>query len=129
MLKYSHQREIIRQSLLKRCDHPTADEIYSSVREDCPSISLGTVYRNLSLLADRGDILRINIGDGLVRFDGNVEPHYHFVCKDCGAVEDIFIDELPINKIADDNYSGEVLGHCTYFYGRCAKCCSKPDNK
>ena len=63
-LKYSRQRESIINCLKGRKDHPTADMIYASVREEYPKISLGTVYRNLSLLVDQGEILRFSCGEG-----------------------------------------------------------------
>ena len=58
-LKYSRQRESIKQFLEGRYDHPTADMVYMGVREEFPHISLGTVYRNLSLLAELGEITKI----------------------------------------------------------------------
>ena len=63
-LKYSRQRESIKEFLMTRTDHPTADVVYQHLREVYPNISLGTVYRNLSLLADLGEIQKIHTGDG-----------------------------------------------------------------
>ena len=77
-LKYSRQRESIKRFLMSRYDHPTADTIYLHVREEFPNISLGTVYRNLSLLTELGEIIKITT-DGPDRFDGNVKPHSHFL--------------------------------------------------
>ena len=73
MVKKSFQREAIRQNLLSRYDHPTADMVYNSVREELPNISLGTVYRNLRFLVDQGDALCLKLGDGREHFDGHVE--------------------------------------------------------
>lgn len=84
-LKYSRQRESIKQFLMQRRDHPTADTVYMNVRETFPHISLGTVYRNLSLLAELGEITKIST-EGPDRFDANQEPHYHFICRHCHAV-------------------------------------------
>ena len=58
--------------------HPTADMVYLHVKETFPNISLGTVYRNLNLLADMGEIIKIPTPDGADRFDGCTKPHYHF---------------------------------------------------
>lgn len=63
-LKYSKQREMIKEFLMTRKDHPTADIVYMNVRQENPNISLGTVYRNLTLLADIGEIIRLRVGDG-----------------------------------------------------------------
>ena len=105
MIKRSIQRELIRDNLTHRTDHPTADMVYQSIREELPNISLGTVYRNLRFLVDQGDALSLKLGDGKEHFDGNVNPHFHFICTQC--------------------YSGNIKGHSTYFYGTCPKCKTK----
>ena len=91
-LKYSRQRESIKACLMSRKDHPTADALYTSIREQFPNISLGTVYRNLSFLVDNGQAVKVPCEDGSVHFDGNVMPHYHFQCTECGAVIDLDFD-------------------------------------
>ena len=88
-LKYSRQRESIKTCLMGRKDHPTADALYTSIREQFPNISLGTVYRNLNLLVDLGEIRKLSCGDGTDHFDYDTSPHYHFVCKECGKIMDI----------------------------------------
>ena len=80
-LKYSRQREAIKEFLMTRKDHPTADVVYMNVRQEFPNISLGTVYRNLTLLSDIGEIVRLRVGEGVDHFDANTNPHYHFVCN------------------------------------------------
>lgn len=125
MVKYSKQRELIRENLLSRYDHPTADDVYASVKLILPNISLGTVYRNLSFLVEQGEVLSLKLGDGKEHFDGHTEPHYHFICTECGKVEDIFMKELQINKIAQDHFDGIIKGHQTYYYGICPKCNNK----
>lgn len=88
-LKYSRQRESIKEFLAARTDHPTADTVYTNLRKTFPNISLGTVYRNLSLLSDMGEIIKISTGDGADRFDGRTAPHNHFVCRQCHRVIDL----------------------------------------
>ena len=78
-LKYSRQREVIKDFLCTRKDHPTADVVYMNVRQQFPNISLGTVYRNLTLLSDMGEIIRLRVGDGVDHFDADTSPHNHFV--------------------------------------------------
>ena len=94
MIKRSVQRELIRNNLAHRTDHPTADMVYQSIREELPNISLGTVYRNLRFLVDQGDALSLKLGDGKEHFDGNVNPHFHFICTQCGCVDDISCRQL-----------------------------------
>lgn len=126
MLKYSRQRESIKNFLLQRYDHPTAETVYLSLREEYPNISLGTVYRNLSLLADMGEILKISTGDGPDRFDGNTSPHYHFFCRQCGQVSDLKMENIDIiNVIASHGFAGQVDGHVTHFFGTCPECMKK----
>ena len=69
-LKYSRQRESIKRYLMMTKDHPTADTVYLHVKEEFPNISLGTVYRNLNLLTDIGEVIKIPTPDGGDRFDG-----------------------------------------------------------
>ena len=80
-LKYSRQRESIKASLMSRKDHPTADAVYASIREEFPNISLGTVYRNLNLLVELGEAQKLAFGDGKDHFDADTSLHYHFVCR------------------------------------------------
>ena len=93
-LKYSRQREAIKCFLMTRKDHPTADVGYHSLRADFPNISLGTVYRNLTLLADLGEIARLRLGDGVDHFDADTSRHYHFICSECGSVLDLHIPSI-----------------------------------
>ena len=74
-MRYSRQREIIYDIIKGRCDHPTADMIYNSAREIEPNISLGTVYRNLKLLADEGDIITLETEDKRLHYDGDTSRH------------------------------------------------------
>ena len=113
----SKQRDAIINELCSRYDHPTAMDLYLSVRETLPNISLGTLYRNLTQLEENGMVLRIPDGS-TDRFDGNVNPHAHFKCLTCGNVYDLmnfkidsltFSDEI-INKVT--NYSLMAFGLC-----------------
>ena len=123
MLKYSKQRESIKNFLVTRYDHPTAETVYLNIRKEFPNISLGTVYRNLNLLAEIGEIQKLSPGIGPDRFDGNPAPHYHFICRHCGCVMDLTVSGLDhINILAGQDFDGEIEGHITYFYGSCPSC-------
>lgn len=126
MLKYSRQRESIKNFLMKRTDHPTAETIYENVRKEYPRISLGTVYRNLALLTDIGEIQTISTGVGPDRFDGNAKPHYHFICKGCGQVIDLRLQDLEhINLLAQHGFHGSIESHTVFFFGSCEQCLKK----
>ena len=122
-LKYSRQRESIKNALASRCDHPTADALYASIREEFPNISLGTVYRNLNLLVELGEIQKLNFGDGADHFDSNTSNHYHFVCRCCRQVFDLpMLPVEEINSLAQRSYAGRIEGHTTTFFGTCSEC-------
>lgn len=126
MIKYSRQREFIKTNLINRYDHPTAETVYLDVKSEFPSISLGTVYRNLSLLTELGEIQKISTGLGPDRFDGNPAPHYHFLCKSCGCVMDIDLDNQDnLDAAASDVFPGIIKGHSVQFYGLCPECAKK----
>ena len=93
-LKYSRQREAIKDFLMTRKDHPTADVVYENIKKIYPNISLGTVYRNLSLLSEIGEIQKLSNFGGADHFDGCVTPHCHFMCKECGQVLDLETEDL-----------------------------------
>ncbi len=122
-LKRSKQRDAIVAFLKTRKDHPTADMVYHEIRQTIPNISLGTVYRNLSLLSDRGEILRLSCDGKTDRFDADIRPHYHFICKQCGCVQDV---DLPYQKdldhLANDSFSGTITSHELLFQGICNTC-------
>ena len=128
-IKYSRQREAIKNFLMTRRDHPTADVVYSSVRNEFPNISLGTVYRNLTLLADLGEISRLRLGDGADHFDADTSPHCHFVCTGCGKVIDLAPDSIqPMDALNGRDLAGNLIaGNVTYFYGTCGACRREAD--
>lgn len=100
-MKYSRQRDLVLKALENNVVHPTADYIYSLLRQSEPNISLATVYRNLNLLADNGVIKRISGLDGITRFDHNTCNHYHFICSNCNKIYDVPADIVrdPANEV------------------------------
>lgn len=129
-LKYSRQRESIKACLMNRHDHPTADALYASIREEFPNISLGTVYRNLNLLVETGEVRRFNCGDGADHYDANLVPHYHFMCRHCGQVFDVYMDILDgLNEAAQQHVPGIVDSHSVLFLGSCNECLNKTEKK
>lgn len=121
-LKHSKQRESIKNYLCGREDHPTADMVYTSIRQEFPNISLGTVYRNLSLLVELGEIRKITT-DGADRFDAKIVPHSHFTCRRCGKLLDVMLPiESPIEEINRQWPFGRVEECQMSFYGICSQC-------
>lgn len=127
-LKHSRQREAIIENLRGRFDHPTADMVYTDIRRQFPTISLGTVYRNLSLLCEMGVIRKVPTDSGADRYDGNIRPHSHFVCRVCGAVQDIpYMDTAQIASTAAKDVGGRIEESTVFFYGTCRNCLAKAE--
>lgn len=125
-LKYSRQREVIKNYLSSTDTHPTADTVYMHVKEHFPRISLGTVYRNLNLLADMGEAIKITTPDGAVRFDGVTSPHYHALCTECGGLFDLDMNvSESIIEEAQACFPGTIHSHSAIFYGVCCHCQSQ----
>ncbi|MDD6573217.1 MAG: transcriptional repressor [Thermoflexaceae bacterium] len=129
VLKYSRQREAIKNYLMSTKVHPTADMVYGKIREEYPNISLGTVYRNLSLLVEIGEAVKVPSFDGCDHFDGDTSPHYHFLCTECGRIVDL--DENMVtgleemNKKVNENFNGTIDGCAIHFFGKCPECTVK----
>jgi len=122
-MKRSKQRDAILDVLCSTDTHPTADQIYDEVRKVMPNISHGTVYRNLNLLAENNEIIKIGVIGEQCRYDGRISPHNHFVCKCCGSVLDVNMDyDYSINEKAEQCISGDIEYHDLTFYGYCEKC-------
>ena len=122
-MNYSRQREAILSCLPNRKDHPTADMVFESVRQEFPKISLGTVYRNLTLLCETGDIMKVATVKGFDRFDYTTKPHCHFICSECSQVTDVEADmESLINKKELKNIPGIIDRTDILVYGLCHEC-------
>lgn len=123
-LKYSKQREAIKAYLKKSIDHPTADMVYDNLKLIFPNISLGTVYRNLALLTELGEIRKIANSNGPDRFDAESKPHYHFCCNSCGEILDIESNEEKFLFIQEvlKNFSGTITDEEITFHGVCPEC-------
>ncbi len=120
MKNYSRQRASILNVLKNSKSHPSAAEIYAEVRKEIPNISLGTVYRNLDELEKAGHIIKIAGKFQMDRYDGDISVHAHFMCTECGSVEDYPID----NKLASDIMRGRsgASGFILNYFGLCSAC-------
>lgn len=126
MMRLTTQRQIILEELAKVKTHPTASELYDMVRKRLPRIGLGTVYRNLELMAESGMVLKLEVGGTQKRFDATTATHYHIRCSNCGKVDDIdtpVLDDL-VRKAAEAT-SYAVIGHHVEFSGTCPACQKK----
>lgn len=123
VLKHSKQRDSIKELLMSRKDHPTADMVYTDIRKIYPNISLGTVYRNLSLLSEIGEIKKLATGEGADHYDADTTPHNHFICRCCGSVLDLDMEDVGfIMEKAGEHFDGKIDSYSVNFYGTCEKC-------
>lgn len=126
VIKYSRQREAIKDNLKGRYDHPTAEQLYIDLKRSYPKISLGTVYRNLALLESMGDVIKITTNGESDHYDGNSNNHYHFSCIKCGGISDV---DMPVNDTLESKVEelikADVKTHSLIFYGTCEKCKKK----
>jgi Fur family peroxide stress response transcriptional regulator len=123
MRRNSSQREAILKILMNTRSHPTADDIYDEVREEIPNISKGTVYRNLKVLQEMGQVRELNLDGTKSRFEVASASHYHFRCENCGRLLDL---DVPINKELDREIAKQtglrISHHQLEFRGRCHDC-------
>ena len=124
MPNYSRQREAVMKVLRESKAHPTANQVYEEVKKTIPNISLGTVYRNLSSLGEAGEILCLHVANGPERYDGDISPHLHLHCRECGIVYDVPLKENPIFNMASKE--GFCADKSIYLaYGICKNCNQK----
>jgi Fur family transcriptional regulator, peroxide stress response regulator len=129
--RQSRQRNHILEVLHGTRTHPTARWLYDRVRKQFPSLSLGTVYRNLGILEKQGLVKKLDFGDGSDRFEAATIQHHHFICESCGRVIDL---DLPV----DDSLTRKLekatgytaTRHEIRLFGLCDKCGpTRPGNK
>ena len=108
--------------------HLTANDVYERVRKTLPNVSLGTVYRNLELLAEAGMIRKLDLGSGQRSYDGGLHRHYHVRCARCGRVSDVTAEGIgDLDAAAAATSDFQILGHELEFEGLCADCRPGPN--
>ena len=104
------QRAVVLDAVRSLHNHPTSADIYDVVHRDYPNVSRATVYRNLSVLSDRGEVLRIPVPNAADRYDFRCDNHFHAKCSRCGGVFDIETEGVdPFARIVND-YGFQVTG-------------------
>ena len=125
-LKVTPQRCAIYMMLTARTDHPTAEDIYRTVKRAYPMISQNTVYYTLSALKEAGLISEVNFGHEHARFDANIDRHHHLVCVSCQEINDLYDETLDrLSMSAEKGRQYTILGHRVEFYGYCKRCQEK----
>lgn len=127
--KNSKKRQALLDALYMSDEHPTAEMLYNALKPMIPELSLGTVYRNLSVLAEEGLIVSVGHINGQERYDAITQPHPHFVCKGCGTVMDIDLPDMvsPMYGFIEKNFNCAPLGHNLSINGYCHKCMARDE--
>jgi Fe2+ or Zn2+ uptake regulation protein len=118
----TQQRRIVYETIRNTRTHPTADWIFDRVRSRMPKISLGTVYRNLSVLKREGLVREIFGTDRRARYEDNQQPHAHFICTSCGEIRDVDVTPESEWQALKDLVGCEVYEQRMEFLGRCPAC-------
>lgn len=130
MQKYSRQREALVTLLKSVTNHPSAEWLYSNLKKEFPNIGIATVYRNLNMLTQSGEILKIDVGSGKEHYDGNAQNHYHMYCYECEGIYDIDMEyNSEIDVSAAKVAGADIARHSLVFYGICSKCKNKNNIK
>jgi Fur family peroxide stress response transcriptional regulator len=125
--KQFRKRNAILSCLRQSHEHPSAETIHAALNAEYPDISLATVYRNLALFKKQGLIASLGTVNGIERFDGNTDPHVHFICTGCDAVIDLQEMQVPQALCAQASAGvGGIAKSCSLtFTGRCGSCMAK----
>ena len=122
--KHFKKRDAILQFLKETHSHPSAETIYAQLKPQIPDLAMGTVYRNLNLFKEQGLAISVATVKGVERFDGNTQPHVHFICCECGAVLDLEeVSVSPALSTAAAKACGGTVESCQLsFIGLCKNC-------
>jgi Fur family peroxide stress response transcriptional regulator len=121
-LKPTSQRIAILKEILSRKDHPNAEAIYQKLKDEYPALSLNTIYLNLESFVKKGIIQKINYLHKFARFDGDINPHHHFVCVRCNHIIDLHKVKIPKFKIPEELKVAKVYDQGIQINGICLEC-------
>jgi len=121
-LHVTHQRLAIFKALFNSTNHPTAEEIHQQIKKSFPMISLGTVYKNLEKLHEKGLVVRVRPFWDAARYEICGKPHHHMVCVKCQAVMDISNPVAESDLSLPEGHGFQILGHDVLVQGCCPGC-------
>jgi Fur family peroxide stress response transcriptional regulator len=128
-VKVTTQRILIFKELLKKTkEHPSAEEIYETLKDKVYGLSLSTVYRALATFESLGLVRRIPTPDGKAHFEIATEPHNHFICKKCGKIYDLKMNEKNMTFIQEDLKGFKIESCNLVCYGVCKNCLKQLSN-
>ena len=122
--KHFRKRDAILEYLRHTQSHPSAEKIFTDLKEQIPDLAMGTVYRNLTLFKEKGLVSSVATVRGVERFDANTNPHVHFICNECDAVVDLHQMQIPqaLYETAEGCCGGKIEDYQVAFSGTCRDC-------
>lgn len=121
-MRNTRQRALVLEAVRSLHNHPTSADVYDAVREKHPSISRATVYRNLNVLTEQGEVLHIPVAGGADRYDFRCDCHYHAICRECGVVYDVEMPSEDLLSSVRDTHGFHIEGFDIIFTGFCPDC-------
>ncbi|HEX7926426.1 MAG TPA: Fur family transcriptional regulator [bacterium] len=125
-LKVTHQRMAVYSMLAGVESHPTPEDVFTAIRAQLPSLSLGTVYKILDQFHRHGFLRKVSTEGHVARYDANVDEHHHLVCSGCGKIQDVHVDADPALAHVPASADFAVISYDILFHGLCKACQSKP---
>ncbi len=120
-LKLTPQRQLLFRLLYGNEAHPSAELLFAAASEVMPGISLRTVYQTLNELVAIEEIRTLDLGDGPLRFDPNIDRHHHLLCRSCASLVDVYVEQVPLPG-TNDLHGFAVETADVVYRGRCASC-------
>lgn len=120
------QKELVLNAVKDMRSHVSAEEVYDYISQTYSSIGKGTIYRNLSILSEEGQIRKVNIPDGSDVYDHLLHEHYHIRCRNCGKVEDLYLNmPADLKELVQKTKGFEIETYDLVFKGLCPNCIKK----
>ena len=118
------QRSLVLSAVRNLRSHATAEEVHEEVTKAYPNVSRATVYRNLTTLCENGMAIRLDVGDGTVRYDAQTRDHNHFFCNACKRLSDVGCDDeiSGLDRLIEQRSGVKITSHSFVFYGLCREC-------
>jgi len=126
-MRYSWQRNVIYEYVMNSFNHPTANDIYSDLKKEYPTLSLGTIYRNLNTLVENKMIKKIDVSNSFDRFDKTLKDHSHVLCINCNKMIDVCQSTNNLKEDISNKYNFKVISYNSLFKGICKKCQKKEE--
>lgn len=129
-IKLTHQRLEIFKKIFSGNDHPSAEQVYTRLHQDHPTIAIDTVYRTLATFDELGLVKKLHVMHERTLFDTNLDIHHHFICTHCKKVEDIYWPEFDKTMLPGMvEQVGTVQSRHLEIHGVCNSCLTQTEKE